>query len=120
MRPGGALQEACSTGPIHSLQAPPPAPQYPPLHPAEPQQCLSLSHQAAPHRSLVHAAGDVLIEVAVTAALLAVGPLGEGVLEGCEPGLRAALATSRVQMHTFPPPFQVCRQWLRHLSHTTP
>lgn len=53
-------------------------PQYPPPHPAEPQQRLSLSHQAAPHSDLLNPAGDILVEVAVTAALLAVGPLGAG------------------------------------------
>lgn len=56
-------------------------PRGPPLHAAEPQQSPRLSHQAAPHGSLVHAAGDVLVEVAVAAALLTVRPLGAGVNE---------------------------------------
>ena len=51
------------------------SPQYPPLHPTEPQQRLSLRHQTAPHSSLVHSTRDVLVEVAITAALLTVGPL---------------------------------------------
>lgn len=53
-------------------------PQYGPLHPAEPQQCPCLSHQAIPHGPLRYAAGDVLIEVAVAAAFLAIRPLGTG------------------------------------------
>lgn len=62
----------------HNSQDPAYSPQYPPLHPTELQQRLSLGHQTASHGSLVHIAGDVLVEVAVTAALLAVGPLGAG------------------------------------------
>lgn len=54
------------------------------MHPAEPQQRACLGHQAVPHGPLLHAAGDVLIEVAVAAALLAIRPLGTGVRVGAE------------------------------------
>lgn len=93
--PAGALWDA-----LH-LSCPTPRPV--PSHPAEPQQRLRLSHQAVPHGSLVHAPGDVLVEVAVTAALLAIRPLWAGVDVRGEVELPAAPATSRVHhTHSLP------------------
>lgn len=50
-------------------------PAHPPLHLAEAEQGTRLLHQAGTHSRLVHRGHHVLVEVAVGAALAAVGPL---------------------------------------------